>query len=263
MANHKTPQFILLGDSILQFSSYLPNGASFGAGLAEHCIRRLDVINRGLSGYNTANVLVILEDLIPSTAAAKVDYLLLLLGSNDSCLPSSPSKQHVALDKYRENLRIILTHPSVTAHSPEILLVTPPPVNEVHLQENDFGKGYSALTRVQKVTVQYADVVRELATEFKNKNVVLVDLWAALMKEGARLTPDYMDDGKMIGTLEKGDNAGLRTLLLDGLHLTAAGYKVFLNEVLPFVGPEWAQESEPNPKWVFPHWSVAPRIDRN
>ena len=130
--------------------------------------------------------------------------------------------------------------------------MTPPPVNEVHLQENDFAKGYSALTRVQKVTAQYADVVRELATEFKDKNVVLVDLWTALMKEGAQHTPDYVDDHEMIGTLEKGDNAGLRTLLLDGLHLTAAGYKVFLKEVLPFVGPEWAQESELDPKWVFP-----------
>ena len=150
----------------------------------------------------------------------------------------------MALDKYRENLRTILTHRSILAHGPKILLVTPPPVNEVHLQENDFAKGYSALTRVQKVTAQYADVVRELATEFKDKNVVLVDLWTALMKEGAKHTPGYVEDGKMIGTLEKGDNAGLRTLLLDGLHLTAAGYKVFLNEVLPFVGPGWAQESE-------------------
>ncbi|KAG4418815.1 hypothetical protein IFR04_008020 [Cadophora malorum] len=260
MTNHKIPQLILLGDSILQFSSYLPHGTAFGAGLAEHCIRRLDVINRGLSGYNTANVLVILEDLIPSPPVAKVDYLILLLGSNDSCLPSSPSKQHVALDKYRENLRTILTHRSILAHGPKILLVTPPPVNEVHLQENDFAKGYSALTRVQKVTAQYADVVRELATEFKDKNVVLVDLWTALMKEGAKHTPGYVEDGKMIGTLEKGDNAGLRTLLLDGLHLTAAGYKVFLNEVLPFVGPGWAQESELDPKWVFPHWSVAPTV---
>ncbi|KAH9219859.1 SGNH hydrolase-type esterase domain-containing protein [Leptodontidium sp. 2 PMI_412] len=263
MTVNKYPQLLLLGDSILQYTSYLPHGVSFGAGLAEHCIRRLDVINRGLSGYNTANVLVILEDLIPSTVSAKVDYLLVLLGSNDACLPQSPSKQHVALDKYRENLRTILTHPSITAHSPKILLVTPPPVNEVHLQENDFEKGYSELTRVQKVTAQYAGVVRELATEFKDKNVVQVDLWTALMKEGARLTPGYVDDGKMIGTLEKGDNPGLRSLLLDGLHLTAAGYKVFLDEVVPVVGPEWAQESELEPNWIFPHWSTALRIDRS
>ena len=176
----------------------------------------------------------------------------MLLGANDACLPHSPSKQHVALNAYRENLKTILSHPSITVHAPKILLVTPPPVNEFHLQENDLGKGYSALTRVQKVTAQYADVVRELATEFKDKNVVLVDLWSALMKEGARLTPNYVDDGKMIGTLEKGDDPGLRTLLLDGLHLTGAGYKVFLDEVVPVVGPEWAQESELDPKWIFP-----------
>lgn len=42
------------------------------------CQRRLDVINRGLSGYNTANELVILPDLLPSTSCAKVDYVVSL-----------------------------------------------------------------------------------------------------------------------------------------------------------------------------------------
>ncbi|CZT06805.1 hypothetical protein WAI453_012903 [Rhynchosporium graminicola] len=263
MTSNKFPQLVLLGDSIVQFTSYLPHGVSFGAGLTEHCMRRLDVVNRGLSGYNTANVLVILQDLIPTPASAKVEYLLILLGANDACLPHSPSKQHVALESYRANLKTILTHPSVTVHAPKILLVTPPPVNEVHLQENDIAKGYSDLTRLQKVTAQYSDVVRELATEFKDRNVVLVDLWAALVKECARLTPDYVDDGNVIGTLEKGDSVGLRSLLLDGLHLTGAGYKVFLDIVLPIIGPEWAEESELDPKWIFPHWTKAPRIDRS
>ena len=35
MTDNKYPQLLLLGDSILQFTSYLPHGVSFGAGLAE------------------------------------------------------------------------------------------------------------------------------------------------------------------------------------------------------------------------------------
>jgi hypothetical protein len=79
MASKKYPQFLLLGDSIIQQSSFLRDGFSFGAGLEEResqsdrvmfciglhvpffllllklvsdllvdCQRRLDVVNRGL-----------------------------------------------------------------------------------------------------------------------------------------------------------------------------------------------------------------------
>ncbi|PBP18705.1 ubiquitin carboxyl-terminal hydrolase 19 [Diplocarpon rosae] len=72
------------------------------------------------------------------------------------------------------------------------------------------------------------------------------------MKEAARLTPNYVDDGTIIGSLEKGHNEGLRALLNDGLHLTGAGYRVFLDQVVPFVGPEWAREPETEPSWIFP-----------
>ncbi|OWP07454.1 hypothetical protein B2J93_4983 [Marssonina coronariae] len=261
-SRHKYPQLILLGDSIFQNTQLLRDGFSFQAGLQEHCLRRLDVINRGLSGYNTANISVILPHLIPATSVANVEYLLLLLGSNDACLPDNPTGQHVPLETYRANLEAILTHPSITAHDPTIFLVTPPPVHEVHLQEQDVAKGHAAVSRHQAVTARYADVVREIAEQSTNKKVVLVDLWAALMQEAARLTPNYVDDGALIGSLEKGDNQGLRALLSDGLHLTGAGYRVFLDEVVPFVGAEWARESETNPRWIFPHWSIAPRNDR-
>lgn len=41
-------------------------------------MRRLDVINRGFSGYNTANALGILTDLFPppSPTSPKIDYIV-------------------------------------------------------------------------------------------------------------------------------------------------------------------------------------------
>jgi hypothetical protein len=60
-----------------RFSSHLSNGGyHFSAALQEHCDRRLEVVNRGLSGYNTENILKILPELIPSPFAAKVEYLV-------------------------------------------------------------------------------------------------------------------------------------------------------------------------------------------
>src|SRR5207237_21764 len=134
-----------------------------------------------------------------------------------SCLPDCPSGQHVPLEIYRANMKTIVTHPSILAHKPTILLVTPPPINQVHLEQLDLGKGYSAVSRHQIVSAQYADVVRDLAVELKDQGVVLVDLWAAMMREAARLTPNLAEGDHFLGSKETGDNEGFRQLLLDGL----------------------------------------------
>lgn len=149
------------------------------------------------------------------------------------------------MQKYRDNLKTILTY-SINAHNPTIFLVTPPPINEPHLQELDLKKGDGSITRHQKVTAQYAEVVREIAKEYEDKKVVLVDLWEALMEARLRLTPNYDEQS------EKRDEEGLRKLLIDGLHLTGAGYAVFSELILPLVGPAWRAEIPEDSGRIFP-----------
>ena len=156
------------------------------------------------------------------------------------------------LDKYRDNIKAIVTHPSITAHKATILLVTPPPIHEVHLEQRDLEKGYSGVSRHQSFTAQYAEAVREVAAECNGQNIVLVDLWNAMLEEAKRLTPGFVDDGGFLGSRQKGDSEGLRRLLVDGLHFTGQGYKVFLEAVLPFVGRDWENEPMDNPSWIFP-----------
>ncbi|KAF4634218.1 hypothetical protein G7Y89_g3888 [Cudoniella acicularis] len=258
MATQRYPQFFMLGDSHIQYSSRLRDGFSFGAGLAEHVERRLDVTTRGLNGYNTSNVMAILEAIIPPTSCAKIDYLLLLFGSNDSCLPESSTNQHVPLVWFRKNLGDIISHHLVRAHDPVILLVTPPPINESQLEIEDMKKGHSLLTRHQSFTAQYANAVRELVEESKNKKVVLIDLWSALLRKAAGSFPPDAEGDALLGSREKGDSEGLRELLVDGLHLSGAGYKVFLDEILPALGSGWTNSDKDKESWVFPRWEVAP-----
>jgi lysophospholipase L1-like esterase len=149
-------------------------------------------------------------------------------------------------------MKKIMTHPSIAAHNPTILLVTPPPVNEVHLEAEDFKKGYKAVTRHQSVTARYAETVREVADEFKDGKVLLVDLWAAMMKEAVKLTPSQNEGGALLGSKEKGDSEGLRTLLVDGLHLTGTAYALFLKEVMPSIAPSLAEEHPDALPWFFP-----------
>ncbi|ESZ92659.1 hypothetical protein SBOR_6964 [Sclerotinia borealis F-4128] len=287
MASKRYPQFILLGDSIVEFSSYLRDGFSFTAGLEEHCSRRLQVINHGLSGYNTDNALEIHQHLVPDPTSAKVSYLvrqlstlqdsplvgvpwktspllesLILFGANDACLPDGPTGQYVSLENYKKNIEALLDHWSSIAQYPKILLVTPPPINEIQLEKGDRQKGYSSLTRLQENTAKYAAAVREIATEWKDRNVVLVDLWRAMMDKAVHISSDNTIDVKTMGTKRAGDDTSMRTLLTDGLHLSSEGYKIFLSKVIPMVGTEWKKEPFDSPSWVFPHWTVAPKFSR-
>ena len=76
METKRYPQFLLIGDSHIQGIDRLRDGFTFGAGLAEHVERRLDIINRGFSGYNTSHLLNILGDLVPTPSSAKVDFVV-------------------------------------------------------------------------------------------------------------------------------------------------------------------------------------------
>lgn len=99
------PQVVLFGDSLFEGSVDVQNGFSFFAAVqrrewtflpstganTEHrtfanrvlygkkdCSRRLDVINRGFSGYNTSQALEILEKVFPkpSPEGPKLKYLV-------------------------------------------------------------------------------------------------------------------------------------------------------------------------------------------
>lgn len=160
------------------------------------------------------------------------------------------------MENYKKNIVALLERWSSIAQHPTILLVTPPPINEIQLEEQDFQKGYSTLTRLQDNTSKYAAAVREIATEWKDRNVVLVDLWKAMVEKAVQLSPDNSNDIDTIGTKRAGDDKAMRTLLVDGLHLSSEGYKIFLNEVIPLVGKEWKEEPFDSPSWVFPHVSI-------
>lgn len=180
----------------------------------------------------------------------KLTSQLLLLGANDSCLETSPTKQHVGLDEYRENLKKIIEHDSIQKHHPTILLVAPPPIHEFHLLEEDLKAGNGGLTRKQEVTKEYARAAREVALEFHDKKVILVDLWKAMMDDVQAATPDHDVEADLPGSLRRGKNARLYQLLVDGLHLSGESYKIFFNAVLAALG--WVDDTVDKEGWVFP-----------
>jgi isoamyl acetate esterase len=84
----------------------------------------------------------------------------------------------VPLAKYRENLTNIITHSLIKAHSPKMILISPPKVEEYKHIVKDKAVGYPSLTRFVHLTKSYADTCVEAGKEL---NIARVDTWSAFI----------------------------------------------------------------------------------
>ncbi|CAK7238741.1 MAG: hypothetical protein STHCBS139747_000159 [Sporothrix thermara] len=257
------PQVVLFGDSLFQGAPEMLDGFSLQAALETHCIRRYDVVNRGLSGYNTSQALRALPSIFPrppsepSPFTPKIAYLVVLLGANDAALPAAVDNQHVSLDKYEANLKAIITHENIQAYKPKkILVVTPPPVDGIRLNEYErINSGRTTTSRQALVTAKYAEAARRVAQSVPDATVV--DLHKALMDLAISRTAGYdPKSGLVLGDEAGGQRGYLSKLLTDGLHLSGEGYRVLFEELRPHIDP-------PNPRqtmegWALPEWRLAP-----
>lgn len=94
---------LFFGDSITQHG-FNVNIRGWVAQLGDWWTRRVDLLNRGFSGYNSRWGKVIVEKVV---IEAQPDFLFVFFGANDAVDPSV--KQHVPLEEYEENMRYIIT----------------------------------------------------------------------------------------------------------------------------------------------------------
>jgi len=191
-------EFVLFGDSITQ-QSFMPRG--WGAHLANKYSRTADILLRGYSGYNTRWILQLLPFLFPAERTAPA-LVTILLGANDACRPpplrdqhASASRQHVPLEEYQANLKLIVKAiGSCGDGSARVLLVTPPPVDHSAWHTACVHK-YGVLStaepnRLFSVTENYAVACMQVAKELGLPAVDLVqafqqrDDWHELLSDG-------------------------------------------------------------------------------
>lgn len=123
-------------------------------------------------------------------------------------MPGSSSDQHVPLDKFKRNLRAIVNHTSVIAQKPEMILITPPPVNEYKLEESDLVKGLTDPRRTAEHTKKYADATRQVGADL---NVVVLDIWSIFMAKAG-----WKDGDPLVGSKKVARSEVLENLLADG-----------------------------------------------
>ena len=169
------PQFLMFGDSITEFSTL-----TLQPHLHTLYVRRMDVLNRGFGGYTSQTGLDVLRkfldaDLPSPPTTPRVQLMTIWFGANDACLPGNA--QHVPLDRYEQALKQIVAYPVLKQHDTQIVVITPPPVNEHSFEVNP---GTGKFQRMAHVTSQYALKAKDVA---KSLNVPCVDVWSILMQE--------------------------------------------------------------------------------
>ncbi|KAK7319788.1 hypothetical protein RJT34_04513 [Clitoria ternatea] len=208
------PKIYLFGDSITQ-DSFTQDG--WGASLAHHFSRTVDVVLRGYSGYNTRWALKVLERVFPATQGGVDDggtdraplAVTVFFGANDACLPDRYGAfQHVPLHEYKQNLHSIVSFFRKQWPKSHILLITPPPIDEDARLKYPYSDNPQGLPeRTNEAAGEYARSCIAVAEEC---GVPVIDLWSKMQQ-----CPDW---GK--------------EYLCDGLHLTRSGNRVVFEEVI-------------------------------
>ncbi|KAG8954693.1 hypothetical protein FRC04_011126 [Tulasnella sp. 424] len=231
-------------DAILLFGDSITQGAweegGFAQRLAYVYARKLDVINRGLSGYNSEWALPVFEQVVPKKGAIgpKIKLLTIWLGANDACL--LPSPQHLSLDRFIANLRQMVSmvqSPDSEYYSPEtrIILITPPPFSEAARAADLAARDPPmALDRKSEVTKKFADAVIELGKEL---DVPVVDVYTPIWK-----------------ATDNGDPKKLGKYLYDGLHLSREGYAVMYELLIQTIKTKFPELHYDALPMVFPGW---------
>ncbi|KAK4905127.1 isoamyl acetate-hydrolyzing esterase [Elasticomyces elasticus] len=209
-------RFILYGDSIIQQSFSPYTTFAFGAALAHVYARKLDVVNRGLWGYNTLQALRALSLSLPHPEVAQMKFLLIMFGAIDAMTPNPSGGVHqsVGVEEFQRNLRHMVCDPSVTAHGEDlhINLVTTPPVDErkcLKFDEEECPDLGRVLRRTAASTALYAQAVRDLGQE---TGVPVLEIHRAML---ALAGHDHLSV-PLPGSMEANTNATLQSFLVDG-----------------------------------------------
>ncbi|XP_058771496.1 GDSL esterase/lipase At5g45920-like [Vicia villosa] len=200
------PKIYLFGDSITEDSFEF---GGWGASVAHHFSRTVDVVLRGYSGYNTRWALKVLERVFSESQESDPIAVTVFFGANDACLPDRYSAfQHVPLDEFKENLRSIVSFFKKRWPTTHVLLITPPPIDEeARLRYPYLDNPENLPERTNEAAGEYARACIDVATECQ---VPVIDLWTKMQQ------PSGWE----------------KFYLSDGLHLTNGGNQLVFEEVI-------------------------------
>ena len=115
------PTAVLLGDSQTQLAW---EAGGWAQSLAEKFVRKIDIIDRGFSGYNTRMINTILPDALSQDVLKRVKIVCIFHGSNDASIEDK--NQVVPVEEFGENILKIISYLLSNVVSKESLVIISP-----------------------------------------------------------------------------------------------------------------------------------------
>lgn len=204
---------ILLGDSITQYS--VDSTLGLHPQLQRYYSRRLDVLNRGYSGYNSDHLVSILPKVLATER--NIRLIIIFIGTNDATIMQDEMGhiQAVPLAQYQKNLTLLVE--MCTSKDIIPLLIGPA------LHDSSLSNNWGSTRRNH----EYSQVCRQVAN---TKNIAFIDLWDAFRKAGGWTEAQVMEDLVLLGAL-----------LPDGIHFSDKGYAVMYDLLIPTIEKHYPQ----------------------
>lgn len=211
---HGPDLILLIGDSLTQ-RGFDPEFNGWAANLQNRFIRKAEVVNRGLSGYNSKWVSQIIDKLVITPRETLLT--IIFVGVNDSVLPSNPY-QHVGIVEYEINLVKIIESSSKKG---KVLVICPTPC-DVDGWEAHRGKSNE---RSSASTKLYHDACENVC---RRSGYIYVSTWDAFNQ--------------------------CQDAFIDGVHFSRNGNTLMFNLVMDAILKNWPQLDPEKMQSFLPWW---------
>ncbi|KNC98396.1 uncharacterized protein SPPG_06101 [Spizellomyces punctatus DAOM BR117] len=221
----RIPCITLLGDSLTQHA--FPKG--WGTHLQTIYTRKADILNRGLSGYNSTWCTNLLPDILGSPTV-----LIIMLGTNDSVLESVNPTHHVPIEIYKSNLEVIVNF--AQDGGVRVLVLTPPPVII-----SDWKKVREAQGRECDRSLEMVGLYRRACLDIMERlGVSVLDTWQVFLG-GNEYSVEALDG-----------------VFSDGVHLAEKGHEMLGRAVVEKIQTVWKDlDPDEMPLWAPLHTEIA------
>lgn len=153
------------------------------------------LINTAYPGLNTGGLCATINERI--FQVEKCDYLIILIGTNDLA-----THKQVPIDQFKANLQFLISSIIWLYYPNQILLVSPPAVDETRQQ-----------VRSNELVNQYSQIIKEICHQY---HLTFINLFQTMIKQGNLSNLCH----------------GLKN---DGLHFGAEGYNLLSNLLITYL----------------------------